>query len=94
MFILVSGGIYLVKWVVWCIGGVQGYIEKVVVQGVDVYISGEILEQIIYIVCECGIYYYSVGYYVIECYGVKVVGEYLEVKFQLNYKFIDIGNLV
>lgn len=35
-----------------------------------------------------------VGYYVIECYGVKVVGEYLVNEFGLLVDFIDIDNLV
>ncbi|MGB3624094.1 MAG: Nif3-like dinuclear metal center hexameric protein [Ketobacter sp.] len=90
--ILVSGGTHPVKRVAWCTGGAQGYIEKAVAQGVDAYISGEISEQTTHIARECGIHYYSAGHHATERYGAKAVGEHLEAKFQLNHKFIDIGN--
>lgn len=84
----------LIWCIVWCIGGVQGYIDQVIVVGVDVYLIGEVFEQIVYSVWENGISFIVVGYYVIECYGVQVLGDYLGKCFVIEYLFIDCFNFV
>lgn len=62
--------------------------------GVDVFITGEVFEQTIYLVCEQGLYFYVAGYYVIECGGICVLSEWLNENTDFDVTFIDIFNFV
>lgn len=89
---VVAGGDHPIKRVAWCTGGAQGYIEKAVALGADVYISGEISEQTTHVARECGIHYIAAGHHATERYGAQALGQHLADKFQLNHRFVDIAN--
>ncbi len=83
-----------VQKVAWCTGAAQGYIDRAIELGVDVYISGEISEQTNHEALESGVSYISAGHHATERYGVQALGEHLAQKFDLSHQFIDIKNPV
>ncbi|MGF1682596.1 Nif3-like dinuclear metal center hexameric protein [Photobacterium minamisatsumaniensis] len=83
-----------IKTVGWCTGGGQDYIELAAQKGLDAFISGEISERTVHISRELGIHYYSAGHHATERYGIKALGEYLAIKYDLDINFIDIDNPV
>ncbi|MGD2137535.1 MAG: Nif3-like dinuclear metal center hexameric protein [Gammaproteobacteria bacterium] len=78
----------------WCTGAAQSYIEAAVERGLDAFISGEISEQTVHVVRECGIHYFSAGHHATERYGVRALGEHLAGHFGIRHRFIDIANPV
>ena len=84
----------LVKTIAWCTGAAQGYIERVVSENVDVFISGEISEQTVHIAREANIAYIAAGHHATERYGINALGEHLAQKFAFEHQFIDIENPV
>ena len=88
------GGSEQIQKVAWCSGGAQGYIDKAIMLGADVFISGEVSEQTTHIAKECGIHYLAAGHHATERVGIKALGELLEQKFGLECHFIDISNPV
>ena len=84
----------MVRKIAWCTGAAQGYIDAAIELGVDVYISGEISEQITHQSVESGVSYISAGHHVTERYGVQALGEHLADKFNIKHEFIDINNPV
>jgi len=60
---------------------------------VDLYITGEIVEEKLQEFKELGIAYFACGHYASETFGVKALGEVIKKKFpKLEIKFIDIPN--
>lgn len=88
------GGPSEVETVAWCSGGAQGYIEKAIEWGADVYISGEVSEQTTHQSLENKIHYLAAGHHATERLGVKALGEHLSQEFDLEVVFIDIDNPV
>ncbi len=88
------GGSESVKKIAWCSGGAQGYIEKAINWGADVYISGEVSEQTTHQALENNIHYFSAGHHATECLGVKALGEHLSRHFGLKVRFVNIDNPV
>ncbi|MBD3611753.1 MAG: Nif3-like dinuclear metal center hexameric protein [Hydrogenovibrio crunogenus] len=88
------GGPSEVETVAWCSGGAQGYIEKAIEWGADVYISGEVSEQTTHQALENQIHYLAAGHHATERLGVKALGEHLAQAFDLEVVFIDIENPV
>jgi len=88
------GGPEMIQTVAWCSGGAQGYIDQAIEWGADVYISGEVSEQTTHLANECGIHYLAAGHHATERVGIKVLGEHLESKFDLECTFVDIANPV
>jgi dinuclear metal center YbgI/SA1388 family protein len=84
----------LIKTVGWCTGAAQSYIEAAVGQGLDAFISGEISEQTVHVVRECGIHYFAAGHHATERYGAPALGEHLAGHFNITHRFIDIANPV
>jgi dinuclear metal center YbgI/SA1388 family protein len=78
----------------WCTGAAQTYIEAAVEQGLDAFISGEVSEQTVHVVRECGIHYFAAGHHATERFGVRALGEHLAEHFHLSHRFIDIDNPV
>ena len=78
----------------WCTGAAQSYIDAAVEQGLDAFISGEISEQTVHVVRECGIHYFAAGHHATERYGVRALGEHLAGHFDITHRFIDIDNPV
>ena len=62
-----------IRSVGWCTGAAQSYIDAAVEQGLDAFISGEISEQTVHVVRECGIHYFAAGHHATERYGVRAI---------------------
>ena len=84
----------LIRTVGWCTGAAQSYIEAAAAQGLDAFISGEISEQTVHVVRECGIHYFAAGHHATERFGVRALGEHLAGEFDIEHQFIDINNPV
>lgn len=80
--------------VAWCTGGGQSFIEEVLDQGIDVFISGEASEQTVHTAREMDMAFISAGHHATERYGVKTLGEKLAAESDLRVEFIDIDNPV
>lgn len=80
-----------INTIAWCTGGAQNYINEAINLGVDVYLSGEVSEQIPYTATENNISYISAGHHATERYGVQALGQYLQA-FGLTHHFIEIHN--
>jgi len=91
---VIRGGEHDVQKVAWCTGAAERMIEHALVQGADVYISGEISEPVVHIAREAGIHYIGAGHHATERYGVKALGEHLAQRFGLEHRFVDIDNPV
>lgn len=81
-----------IRRIAWCTGGAQGYFETAIALGVDLYISGEVSEQIFHLANEAGVAYIAAGHHATERYGVQALGRHLAEKFGLEYQYIDIEN--
>lgn len=80
--------------VAWCTGGGQGYIDQVLDQNIDLFISGEASEQTVHTAREMDIAFIAAGHHATERYGAKHLGEKLAAETQLSVEFIDIDNPV
>lgn len=83
-----------IRRVGWCAGGGQGYIDRAIAAGVDLYISGEASEQTVHSARENDISFIAAGHHATERYGVQALGEYLARRFALEHVFIDCPNPV
>ncbi|MCB5188408.1 Nif3-like dinuclear metal center hexameric protein [Methylobacillus caricis] len=81
-----------VRRVAWCTGGAQGYFEEAIALGVDVFISGEVSEQVYHLAAETGVAYIAAGHHATERYGIQALGRHLAQRFQLEHQFIEIEN--
>ncbi|WNC09065.1 Nif3-like dinuclear metal center hexameric protein [Pseudomonas coleopterorum] len=83
-----------IRRVGWCTGGGQGYIDRAIAAGVDLYISGEASEQTFHSARENDISFIAAGHHATERYGVQALGDYLARRFALEHVFIDCPNPV
>lgn len=83
-----------IRRVGWCTGGGQGYIDRAIAAGVDLFISGEASEQTVHSARESDISFIAAGHHATERYGVQALGEYLARRFALEHVFIDCPNPV
>ena len=90
----IDGGGKQIRTVGWCTGAAQSFIEAVVKQGVDAFVSGEISEPTVHVARECGIHYYAAGHHATERYGVEALGTHLAEHFNIEHRFFDIDNPV
>jgi dinuclear metal center YbgI/SA1388 family protein len=84
----------IIKKISWCSGGAQTYIQHAIEVGAEVFITGEISEQIPAIAKENNIAYIAAGHHATERYGVQALGQHLAQKFELDYQFIEVDNVV
>jgi dinuclear metal center YbgI/SA1388 family protein len=82
------------KRITWCTGGAQSYIDHGIAVGADVFLTGEVSEQIPAIAKENDIAFISAGHHATERYGVQALCQHLSDKFDLKHQFIDIDNQV
>ncbi len=83
-----------IRRVGWCTGGGQGYIDRAIAAGVDLFISGEASEQTVHSARENDISFIAAGHHATERYGVQALGDYLARRFALEHVFIDCPNPV
>ena len=81
-----------IKTLAWCTGAAQDLLVSVAELGIDAFISGEISERTFHIANEYNIDYICAGHHATEMFGIKVLGEHLAEKFNLNVEFVDIVN--
>lgn len=81
-----------IETVAWCTGAGQDFIDDAAALGVDAYISGEVSERTAHAAREQGIHYYAAGHHATERGGVRVLGEHLAQRFELEHRFVDIDN--
>ena len=75
-------------------GGAQKDVKQAVLQGLDLYLTGEVSEHILHYVKEEGIHFASCGHHATERFGVISLGEYIAEKFNVDVEYIDIPNPV
>ena len=63
-------------------------------QGVDVFLSGEIVEQNVHLARESGVAFIAAGHHATERYGVQALAAHLAERFGLECEFVDIDNPV
>lgn len=78
----------------WCTGAAQGYIDKAVAAGADLYVTGEASEQTVHVAREEGIHFVAAGHHATERYGVQALGQHLAERYGLDHRFFDIPNPV
>lgn len=84
----------IIQKIAWCSGGAQNYIKYAIAQNADCFITGEVSEQTPAIALENNIAFISAGHHATERYGVQALCAHLCEKFELDYQFIDIDNIV
>lgn len=77
-----------------CSGGAQRHVLDAVEAGADVFITGEVSEQVKHQAWEEKIHFIAAGHHATERLGIKALGEHVGEKFGLNVQFIDIPNPV
>ncbi|RXT63469.1 Nif3-like dinuclear metal center hexameric protein [Pseudomonas syringae] len=89
---LLIEGSQMIRRVGWCTGGGQNYIDQAVLEGVDLFLSGEASEQTFHSARENDISFVAAGHHATERYGVQALGDYLARRFALEHIFIDCPN--
>ncbi|MFA1027433.1 putative GTP cyclohydrolase 1 type 2 [Pseudomonas syringae pv. helianthi] len=89
---LLVEGSQMIRRVGWCTGGGQNYIDQAVLEGVDLFLSGEASEQTFHSARENDISFIAAGHHATERYGVQALGDYLARRFALEHIFIDCPN--
>jgi len=81
-----------IRKVAWCTGGAQKYFQDAINLDVDLFITGEISEQIPAIAKESGVSFMSAGHHATERYGVQALCQFLAEKFNLEHEYVEIPN--
>jgi putative NIF3 family GTP cyclohydrolase 1 type 2 len=77
-----------------CTGKAQDKIMKAKELKADIFITGEISENTVYLSEELDIMFISIGHYVSEQFGVIAIGELLKKQFDIEHQFIQVFNNV
>lgn len=80
--------------IAWCTGAAQGYIDRAVAAGAELYISGEISEPTVHAAREQGVAYLAAGHHATERYGVQALAAHMAGRHDLEWKFFDCDNPV
>jgi dinuclear metal center YbgI/SA1388 family protein len=75
-------------------GGAQKELKEAVMQGLDIFITGEVSEHIMHYAKEENIHFVSAGHYATEKFGILALGQKLQEKYNLSVSFEDIPNPV
>jgi len=75
-------------------GGAQKEIKQAVMQGLDLFITGEVSEHVYHYAKEEGIHFVAAGHHATEVFGVQALGSHLKEKFGLDVEYVDIPNPV
>ncbi len=81
-----------IKYLSWCTGAGQKYIDLLFGKNIDAFISGELSEQTIHSAREIGIHFYAAGHHASERGGIKALTNWLSTNYNLYVKFLDIYN--
>lgn len=80
------------KTVALCTGAGQNFFEEAINCGADVYLTGEISEEVFHLVHESGVPFLSCGHHATERCGVQALAEHLKEKFPIEVCFFDVPN--
>lgn len=83
-----------IRSVAICTGGAPQYLEQAVVDGFDLYITGEARENNQEEAREYWINFIAGGHYNTEIDGVRRLGQKIEEQFGVEHRFIDVPNPV
>jgi len=75
-------------------GGSSPEFELAAIHGADVFIGGDIRENVVRSVEETGINFINAGHYNTEKFGIQALGAVIQEKFGIPCEFIDIPNPV
>ncbi len=75
-------------------GGAQKSVSQAVEAELDIFVTGEVSENILNYVKEERIHFVSAGHYATERFGVLALGRHLEKQFDVDVEFVDIPNPV
>ena len=75
-------------------GGARNDVGQAVINGLDLFLTGEAGEHTLHYVKEEGIHYAAAGHHATERFGVRALGEHIRDKFNIDVEFIDIPNPV
>jgi len=81
-----------IEKVAWCTGGAQKYFQDAINLGVDLFITGEISEQMPAMAKESGVSFMAAGHHATERYGVQALCQFLAEKFNLEHEYVEIPN--
>ncbi|WP_343192411.1 Nif3-like dinuclear metal center hexameric protein [Buchnera aphidicola (Taiwanaphis decaspermi)] len=81
-----------IKNVAWCSGAGQKFFSIAIEKKIDAFLTGEASENSIYLAKENNVFYFSLGHYASEKFGIRSLGKWLSYKYNLEVKFIDIFN--
>lgn len=75
-------------------GGASSYFEEAHLVGADVFLTGDIWEEVVRKVEEVEMNYISVGHYNTEKDGIRNLGNMVAKKFKIEVEFVDVPNEV
>lgn len=75
-------------------GGASSYFEEAHLAGADVFLTGDIWEEVVRKVEEVEMNYISVGHYNTEKDGIRNLGNMVAKKFKIEAEFVDVPNEV
>ncbi|MEJ2542655.1 MAG: Nif3-like dinuclear metal center hexameric protein, partial [Calditrichaceae bacterium] len=73
-------------------GGAQKEVKQAVLDGLDLYLTGEVSEHILHYVKEEGIHFVAAGHHATERFGIQTLGDHLKKHFDVNVEYIEIPN--
>lgn len=83
-----------VKKVAVISGGASPHFEEAYLAGADLFLTGDIWEEVVRKVEEAGMNYISAGHYNTEKEGIRNLGEMAAKKFKIEVNFVDVPNEV
>lgn len=87
---LLSPGKQKIKYVGIISGGSSPYFEQMLENGADLFIGGDVREEVVRKIEEVGINYINAGHYNTEKLGIQNLGKLLEKKFKIKAEFVDV----
>ena len=73
-------------------GGAQKEVKQAVLDGLDVYVTGEVSEYTLHFVKEEGIHFVAAGHHATERFGIQALGDHLKKQFEIELEYIEIPN--
>jgi dinuclear metal center YbgI/SA1388 family protein len=73
-------------------GGAQKEVQQAVLEGLDVYITGEVSEYTLHYVKEEGIHFVAAGHHATERFGIQALGRHIQDKFDVDVEYVEIPN--
>ncbi len=71
-------------------GGSSPYFEQALENGADVFIGGDLREEVVRKIEETGFNFINAGHYNTEKLGIQNLGKLIEKKFKIKAEFVDI----